>query len=412
MNERGQFAVIGAVAFPVLALVLGAAIDSARWSGQRAQLQTIADAAALAGAYEMRLANANQSQIEAAAEAVASAMFSELGLAGATADATADMTLQQVGIVLSAPKTGSLTASYIGADKTMQAEASALAVGENNICVIALEESGNGVIDLSHDANILASDCAVYSNSTHNTGIKAKNSATLTAAFICSAGGVQQSGANFTPSPILDCPPVIDPLSARPTILPGVCDHNDFEVNEDETVTLYPGVYCGGVKIEEGAVVTFDGSTDDGIFVIKDGPLRAEGAASLAGDGVGFYFHGSGAELDLRDSVSVDFTAPETGDLAGLIFYEHRNNTSGGDFRIMTDGVVELEGTIYLPLGELFVGADTPLSQNAAFTILVVNRFSAEAGPTIALNTDYAASTVPVPAGVGPVSKGDIRLMN
>ncbi len=50
------------------------------------------------------------------------------------------------------------------------------------------------------------------------------------------------------------------------------------------------------------------------------------------------------------------------------------------------------------------MGGDKPVAQNSAYTIIIANKIQASAGPTLVLNTNYAATTVPVPQGVGPLS--------
>jgi hypothetical protein len=63
-----------------------------------------------------------------------------------------------------------------------------------------------------------------------------------------------------------------------------------------------------------------------------------------------------------------------------------------------------LLGTIYLPQGMLYVGANSPVADLSAYTIVVAGQFSLSAGPTMVLNSNYGATTVPVPPRLGPKS--------
>ena len=77
-------------------------------------------------------------------------------------------------------------------------------------------------------------------------------------------------------------------------------------------------------------------------------------------------------------------------------------DTSLEEFRAQIE--INLLGTIYVPKGYLFLGGDKPVAQSSAYTIVIANKIQASAGPTLVLNTNYSATTVPVPEGVGPLS--------
>ncbi|MCI5044424.1 MAG: pilus assembly protein TadG-related protein, partial [Aquisalinus sp.] len=74
----GNFAMIAALASPVLLLLGAGAMDMARYRGAVDELQNIADFASIAGAREMILANSNQSSIENAVSNVISSRMQSL----------------------------------------------------------------------------------------------------------------------------------------------------------------------------------------------------------------------------------------------------------------------------------------------------------------------------------------------
>ena len=43
-----------------------------------------------------------------------------------------------------------------------------------------------------------------------------------------------------------------------------------------------------------------------------------------------------------------------------------------------------------------------PIADRSAYTVLVVKQLHLYSGPNLILNTDYSATDVPVPMGVGP----------
>jgi len=81
-----------------------------------------------------------------------------------------------------------------------------------------------------------------------------------------------------------------------------------------------------------------------------------------------------------------------------------RSNKTGAkrQHQILSDNARNLLGTIYMPQGEIIVDATKPIADKSAYTVLVVKQLHLYSGPNLILNTDYSATEVPVPMGVGP----------
>jgi len=69
---------------------------------------------------------------------------------------------------------------------------------------------------------------------------------------------------------------------------------------------------------------------------------------------------------------------------------------------ILSDNAHSLLGTIYMPKARLIIDADRPIADKSAYTVLVVEQLSLYSGPDLILNSDYTATDVPVPMGLGP----------
>jgi hypothetical protein len=69
----------------------------------------------------------------------------------------------------------------------------------------------------------------------------------------------------------------------------------------------------------------------------------------------------------------------------------------------------------YMPASTLHIDAQNPVADESAYTVIVVHRLQLFSGPNLVLNTNYGASDVPVPKGVGPLSssislvQGEVR---
>jgi hypothetical protein len=199
------------------------------------------------------------------------------------------------------------------------------------------------------------------------------------------------------------------------------------------TQILEPGVYCKGLKITDKAVVTLR----PGIYIIKDGPLVVDKGATLEGADVGIYLTGRRSNLVFAAASTINLSAPKDGPLAGILIFDDPSGAKapaippyplpiplvgellgalqpGGpprEHKILSDNARLLLGTIYMPQGRLIIDASKPIADKSAYTVMVVRRIDLHAGPNLVLNSDYSATEVPVPKGVGPYGN-NIMLTN
>jgi hypothetical protein len=327
------------------------------------------------------------------------------------------------------PKLGVL---FFNGPSVVKVQATAKLNGMMPLCLLALDRSAPATIDLEESSLMTATGCMVYSNSKHRSGLQAKDSAMVRAGLICSAGGAPRGGsADLTPRPETDCPQLDDPLRSRSAPAIGACQHDDM-VASGGAQTLQPGVYCHGLKITNGAEVTLA----KGIYIIKDGPLIVDRGASISGDDVSIVLTGRKANLVFDADSTINLTASRDGPLAGLLIFDDPSGASApaippyalpipllGDLlgallgapprehKILSDNAHTLHGTIYMPKGRLIIDASKPIAEKSAYTVLVVQRIDLHAGPNLILNSDYSASDVPVPKGVGPYGS-NVQLTN
>jgi Flp pilus assembly protein TadG len=389
-----------AMALGGLAFGSSVVVDYSNASTQRTRLQGIADASALAAVREFRLGNASSSiVIQAAQNHANSALASgkETVLVTPSVDtANKTVTVRLSTSVLSFfPVITGRTATEIATTAT------AKMVGGAPVCVVGLDQNANSTIEMDKSAKLSAPECAVYSNSKKPNGLMAKNSAVMKAAFICSAGGKSSPGSgSFLPEPKTDCPVIPDPLAQRMQPVASSCSATAMVVN-GSMLSLAPGTYCGGLTLTGAARVTFS----PGVFIFKDGPLVVTGGASLEGINVGLHFTGNNATMKFDPVSSISLTAPKTGDMAGLLISEDRAAPLGRQFDILSNDARTLLGTIYLPQGRLHIGANSVVADKSAYTVVVARRFTLSEGPNMVLNTNYGATDIPVPTGVGPAGQ-------
>lgn len=402
-DARGQFAVILALVPPILLGSLAMAVDYTSWTGQQRKLQGVADIAALTAAKELYLANADAGQILSVADSVAHAQMRVGGdTPGAPISVSANIQGNDdtVRVVITQDRQAYFSQAVVGSLAPLSATAVARAMGGGRVCVIVLEETASEALSVVQKAKIEAVDCAIYSNSTSSSGIFADQFALLTAELICSAGGIDGADIHFDPSPTSDCPLIDDPLAARPAPAVAGCDYNDVFIEED-TRTLSPGVYCGGLTIRKWSVITLE----PGIYVIKDGEFKVDTNATLTGDNVGFYLTGNNTNFYFWSNSTIELTAPKDGPMAGILFFEDRSVTPLTYHRIKSNNARILVGTFYLSQGVLDVSTSRPVADQSAWTAVIARRVELSVQPRLVLNVDYGSTDIPVPSGINAVSK-------
>jgi Flp pilus assembly protein TadG len=403
-SEAGALALSFAIAAPALLVMAGMATDYAFMVRYRTELQAVADAAAIAGARELSLAKADASQITAAVD-----NFVKVNSANRGGTVSISTTIQddQTAVEVSLSRNWApFFAHFVARDVTpINASATARLVGSTKVCVIGLDESEKDTVRLDNSATLTANNCAVYSNSTSTQGLYAANGTRLKSALSCVAGGFVGSISSFDPQPLTDCPKIADPLVDRAPPPVPACNYNKLTLNKTN-ITLFPGVYCGGLKISD-SIVNFD----PGVYIIRGGYLEFSSKAQIYGANVGFYLI-DGSLLKIVSDTSIELTAPKDGSLAGLLFFEDRSATTNGTHSISSDDARVLLGTIYLSRGTLVVDASKPVADQSAYTAIVARTLRLKAGPNLVLNSDYGSTDIPVPAGLKNLAGGRIALSN
>jgi Putative Flp pilus-assembly TadE/G-like len=411
-DEAAGTMMMFALTLPVLMAAAGAAVDYSLAAATRSKMQAVADAAAIASVRELQLARTDSSRITAIANNVINS-----SLQNVTTKINVDFQAMTVQVTIQKQYIPVL--SILSSSTQLSASATAKMSGSLPLCLLGLDPAAPQTIGLEKSALLTAHGCLVQSNSKSSAGVMSKDNAVLLAGMICSAGGkVQTSHANYSPAPTTDCPVLPDPLSSRAAPPIGACNYTNKVVNGTNQ-TLQPGVYCGGLKLTNGAV----GTLSRGIFIIKDGPLTVDAGASISGTEVGIYLKGSTANLTFDADTTVSLSAPKDGLLAGILIFDDPSGASapalapksgrGGKGRalktgaprqhqILSDNARNLLGTIYMPQGEIIIDATKPIADKSAYTVLVVKQLHLYSGPNLILNSDYSATDVPVPMGVGP----------
>ena len=396
---------------PVLVAAAGMAIDYGLAAKTRSNMQAVADSAALASVTELQLARSDSGRVTAVARNFVNSALKDV-------NTSVDVDMDALTVKVSIDK--HYTPFFkITSDIQLRASATAKMSGTMPLCLLGLDPIAPQTIGLQNFALLTAPGCLVQSNSKGLLGLQSLLFAVLKSGMTCSAGGIVLTlGSNYVPRPTTDCPVLPDPLRSRVPPSVGACNFNNMVVNGGNQ-NLSPGVYCGGLKLTNGAT----GNLASGIYIIKDGPLIVDAGASITGTEVGFFLKGNGSNITFDANSTVNLAAPKTGPLAGILIFDDPSGAPAPAFaplslrgldgralptgaprqhQFYSDNARNLLGTIYMPKGEIIIDANQPIADRSAYTVLVVQQIHLYSGPNLVLNTNYSATEVPVPMGVGP----------
>jgi hypothetical protein len=397
-DRAGGVAIIFGLVLPVLLGVIAAAVEYGLLAHRRDQLQNAADMSAIAAARELSLAALSTDGTAGLARSIVLASLTRTtGLSidtrviGSSVEVSVSETVKHhFGAVLGSPSS------------LLEVRAVAR-IASSRLCLLALEPEKRQAIDMNKSARLTALQCSVFSNSKDKAGIVAADSALIEAESVCSAGGISGKG-NFVNPPTTDCPQIADPLAGRPAPAIGPCTFSKTVIKGGKH-NLQPGVYCDGLKITGGATVTLS----PGIYIIQGGKLLVDKGALLEGDDVGFFLTGKHSTLEFGYDTTIDLAAPRTGEMAGILIFDDRSEKSD-KHRIYSNNARRLLGTIYMPTGALYIDAKKPIADRSAYTVVIARTVEIFDGPDLVLNSDYNATSVPVPKGVGPIGS-TVRLV-
>lgn len=399
-EQRGAVAITFAAALVALIGFSGASIDGARALNARTSLQDAADAAALASVSALEADQNQQTQI---ARDVFAANLT-LQKSGITSTPTVTVDGDTVNVSASA----TVETFMLGVINISDVAVAASATGKKprdlgKACVLALDSSKDQALALDGGARLSATGCVVHSNSNSDTALSAGGTTNATADAHCAVGNYE--GAGFVPTPYSRCMRVPDPFADLAGPDPAGCDYTNKRFTHGAHVAT-PGTYCGGITFLAHAEVTLS----PGVYIIKDGSLRAHSNSTVTGDGVVFYLTGSGAFLDIKSGSNLTLTAPTAGLYAGFVFMQDRNSSVGETSKVAGGGSISIVGAFYLPTQTLDIGGGGDISATSPFMPIVANDIKIHGNANLSVKIDN--SVAGMPDFLPTVWSGTPRLIN
>jgi hypothetical protein len=248
-------------------------------------------------------------------------------------------------------------------------------------------------------------------NSNAYGAVSMNGNTTIKSAENCFVGTATKVGnASISPAPDAECKPIPDPFAniTKPAV--GPCDYTNYSENGNKSVTLNPGVYCGGMKFSAQVNVTFA----PGLYIIKDGIIDAQGGATFTGNGVTFFLTGNGAGVQIEGSANWHLVASNNGPLAGFVFYVESNGPTGNAATSsMLAGSAEMyfEGVMYFGRQRLALTGSSDTGTPSPYTAFIADLIDISGSGTLTINNDLTKTSVKIPSALQMTMNAKARLV-
>ncbi|HEX4635752.1 MAG TPA: pilus assembly protein TadG-related protein, partial [Rhizomicrobium sp.] len=367
-DRRGNYAVITALMSPVLIGSAGLATEGGLWMYVHQSLQGAADSAALSAATQYSL-NTSAS-LDNQAQSVIATYGYTVGTAGTTvtvhrppATGAYSGNTSAIEVVVTTQQSRLLSSLFNSGNVTLTGRAVALPGNNGTGCVLTLNPTLSGAVTSKGSSGITLTQCSVYDDSNDSGALTNGGSATINALSVNVVGQISGgSGITTTQGTNVGVSPISDPYANVVMPTPGACDQNN--TTEKTTITIDPGVYCNGLQLNAGAVVTMN----PGIYFIDRGSLQMAGGSTLQGTGVTIILTSSTgknyATATINGGATLAITAPTTGATAGIAIFGDRNMPTSNTYKFNGGNNQVLGGAVYIPKGTLEYAGGNNTSTN------------------------------------------------
>lgn len=373
-DDRGNVLALAAIGLPLFIGCAALAVDTAQWVFAKRDLQSAADAAAIAGVYG--LIQTGDMEV-----AVDQSIASHKGLdpsRSVSAEQSPDVHKADpfaVRVRIASPGRMTFTSLFLDQPPTIVVEATATVVENGEFCAFALANGEETGVEIDPSANV-EMECGIATNASSAKAIKADGSATLQADNIVAFGGIEADGIKDSrvrsysvkqKDPLADRDPPLVPNTGCPNVT-----INPDSASTNGKVTLPAG--CYGNLLIDGPVHLADGE-----FILNRGNFVIGPAAEITCRACTIFLTSEQAatdpwsigKLQIDSHAKVKMAAPTQGPNAGLLIFQDRRAAGAHD---EIDNIVsgssftELKGLIYFPAETLRVDAtNTPNIQCSRF---------------------------------------------
>jgi Flp pilus assembly protein TadG len=420
-NRRGDIIILFALMLPILVGMVGLGVEVGSWYFAKRNLQSAADAAAVAALFEVR-SGSSDALIEEKAKEEATAngwdetagdtlVSSSPPLTGAFEGDT-----QAVEVTVTKPINLLFASLFLGETVTANARAVARLQKSSEACILALNTTASAAINVSGNVDVTLNGCSIAANSNSSEAIDGNGSVELTTDCATTVGGTDLVEPQLTlttcTAPVTGALPIDDPYEDTPEPdVPADCDEDGF-TNTTGDVTVSPGRFCNGFGANGGTV-----TMNHGLYIIDQGNFNVNGNATLqltsdsADDGnpgvTIILLDSSGGDdparvNNINGGAIVNLTARAEGVYAGLLFYQVKSAETTDTNTFNGGPNISLEGAIYIPKEAVQTGGNSALTGGCIHIVASTVSFQGDAN--FSNNCDSSGTTpITINQGIGLV---------
>lgn len=354
-DTSGATAVVTGLVFTGLVGFVGLGTETGLWYYTHRTMQSAADSGALSAAAALQAGSANGYVGEAKA-AAASYGFTD-GVAGVTVTvhqppASGNYTgnANAVEVIVQQAQTALFSAAFLSSGPTISARAVALQGAPGTGCVLALDAGASAATFGNGTTNVDLVKCGLYVNSNSSSALTLVGNARIEADSVSIVGNLpaaDRSSITSTQGITTGAAPAADPYQNVQVPQFTGCDHSNFSA--PKTGTLSPGVYCNGLSVTGNANVQLS----PGTYIIDRGSFSVAGGSTVTGDGVTLVLTNSTgaspATVSIHGGATIDLSAPTSGAMAGIAFFQDRNGIQGTGNDFSGGTTQSITGAIYFP---------------------------------------------------------------
>lgn len=369
-DKSGSYAILGALMLPVLVGAAAYGVETATLLHKQKGMQHAADSAALTAAVAVTTGANDNGAVQARAVA-ASYGFPAAGTINVAVNSPPAggpniSNRQAIEVIISQPQPRLFSAIWGSSAYTVSGRA--VAIPEGQPCILALNKTASGSYSQQGSVTANLINCSVLDDSSSASALSVGGSARLSTSFAGVVGGISgQSAITAAYGIKAGYHYVADPYSDVSYPSYSGCDQHNYSTHG--TVTLNPGVYCGGMNLNSGAAVTLN----PGIYYLDSGDLSMTGQSSLRGNGVTLVFTSSSgnnyATAKISGGATVSIVAPTSGPTAGIAIFGDRNMPAGTTFKFTGGDSQAIGGAVYVPNAALQWAGNATVGQHCTQVI-------------------------------------------
>jgi hypothetical protein len=310
------------------------------------QMQYAADAAATGAVAAILAGTPSDFHTEALAIA-ANAGFTD-GVDGVSVTATiVDLPDGGSGVqvIVAQPQTLGLVNLFRSGIFDVGARAVAKADIAASYCILALDPSASGALQIRNNAKVVNPDCGVAVNSSSASALQLNNNSAIYGPVHVHGGVTLANGATVNQNVLqTNAAAIDDPYADRSIQTPPACTSQSGTVGNSATKNYLPGHFCSGWNFGNGAIVNLAA----GSYYI-DAKLQLGNNNVITGTGgVTLIINGNYA-VNISNGAHLTLTAPSSGPYSGIAIMGGRTATSTVSHVFSNNASINVFGAIYFP---------------------------------------------------------------